>query len=65
MPEYKKFLSIEEISKDYAIKRHREVNHHYNALYTYAFHLQMTVEVAYKFIHLIPEEDQPDVIGGC
>lgn len=65
MPEYREFLSIEEIAKDYAIRRHREVNHHYNALYPYAFHLQMTVEIANKFIHLIPEEDRPDVIGGC
>lgn len=65
MPEYKEFLSIEEIAKDYAIRRHREVNHHYNAMYPYAFHLQMTVEVAEKFIHLIPEEDRHDVIGGC
>lgn len=65
MPEYKEFLSIEEIAKDYAIRRHREVNHHYNALYPYAFHLQMTVEIANQFIHLIPEEDRPNVIGGC
>lgn len=65
MPEYVEFLSIEEIAKDYAIRRHREVNHHYNALYPYAFHLQMTAEIAQKFIHLIPKEDRPDVIGGC
>jgi len=65
MPEYKEFLSVEEIAKDYAIRRHREVNHHYNALYPYAFHLQMTVEVANQFIELIPTEDRPDVIGGC
>jgi (p)ppGpp synthase/HD superfamily hydrolase len=65
MPEYREFLSIEEIAKDYAIRRHREVNHHYNALYPYAFHLQMTVEVANRFLHLIPEDDRPDVIGGC
>jgi len=65
MPEYREFLSVEEIAKDYAIRRHREVNHHYNALYPYAFHLQMTVEAAEKFIDLIPEEDRSDVIGGC
>lgn len=65
MPEYKEFLSVEEIAKDYAIRRHREVNHHYNAMYPYAFHLQMTVEIANKFIHLIPEDDRHDVIGGC
>lgn len=65
MPEYREFLSMAEIAKDYAIRRHREVNHHYNALYPYAFHLQMTVDVANTFIHLIPEEDREDVIGGC
>ena len=65
MPEYKEFLSVEEIAKDYAIRRHRECNHHYNALYPYAFHLQMVVEIAEKFIHLIPEEARADVIGGC
>ena len=65
MPEYREFLSIEEVAKDYAIRRHREVNHHYNALYPYAYHLQMTVEVANQFIHLIPETDRSDVIGGC
>jgi len=65
MPEYREFLSIEEIAKDYAIRRHREVNHHYNALYPYAFHLQMTVEIAQKFIDLIPPGDRADVIGGC
>lgn len=65
MPEYKEFLSVSEKAKDYAIRRHREVNHHYNALYPYAYHLQMTVDIAKKFIHLIPEIDREDVIGGC
>lgn len=65
MPEYREFLSMEEIAKDYAIRRHREVNHHYNALYPYAYHLQMTVDVAHQFIHLVPECDREDVIGGC
>ena len=65
MPEYREFLSVDEIAKDYAIRRHREVNHHYNALYPYAYHLQMTVDIANMFLHLIPEEDRHDVIGGC
>jgi len=65
MPEYREFLSVDEIAKDYAIRRHREVNHHYNALYPYAYHLQMTVDTAIEFIHLIPEIDRSDVIGGC
>lgn len=65
MPEYREYLSIDEVAKDYAIRRHREVNHHYDAVHSYAFHLQMTVEIADNFIHLIPEEDRPDVLGGC
>lgn len=65
MPEYKEFLSVDEKAKDYAIRRHREVNHHYNAIHSYAFHLKMTAEVAKRFIHLIPEKDRKNVIGGC
>lgn len=65
MPEYREYLSMDEVAKDYAIRRHREVNHNYDALHNYAFHLQMTVDVAKKFIHLIPSEEREDVIGGC
>ena len=65
MPEYREYLSIDEVAKDYAIRRHREVNHHYDSVHSYAFHLQMTVDIAKRFIHLIPKEDRPDVLGGC
>ena len=65
MPEYREFLSIDEVAKDYAIRRHAEVNHRYDSIHTYAFHLTMVKEVADMFIHLIPEEDRPDVLGGC
>lgn len=65
MPEYKEYLAIDEIAKDYAIRRHREVNHHYDALHSYAFHLQMAVDAALKFIHLIPESEREEVIAGC
>lgn len=65
MPEYREYLSIDEVAKDYAIRRHREVNHHYDAVHSYAYHLQMTVDVANRFIYLIPEADRADVLGGC
>lgn len=65
MPEYREYLAIDEVAKDYAIRRHAEVNHRYDAIHTYAFHLTMVAEVADKFIHLIPEEARADVKGGC
>jgi len=65
MPEYREFLSIDEVAKDYAIRRHREVNHNYDSIHNYAFHLTMVVDVAKKYINLIPESDQADVLGGC
>ncbi len=65
MPEYKEFLSVDEKAKDYAIRRHREVNHHYDDVHPYAYHLQMTVDEAYHFLHLIPENDRLNVLGGC
>jgi hypothetical protein len=65
MPEYKEHITVDEIAKDYAIRRHREVNHHYDATHDYTFHLQATADVGYNFIHLIPKNDRLDVIGGC
>ena len=65
MPEYREFLSVDEVAKDYAIRRHREVNHNYDAIHNYAFHLTMVADVAKRYIHLIPEEDRADVLGGC
>lgn len=65
MPEYREFLSIDEVAKDYAIRRHAEVNHRYDAIHTYAFHLTMVNDIANMFIHLILEECRADVKGGC
>lgn len=66
MPEYREYLTVvDEVAKDYAIRRHAEVNHRYDAIHTYAFHLTMVVDVAKRFINLIPEKDRADVIGGC
>jgi len=42
MPEYKEHITVDEIAKDYAFRRHREVNHHYDATHDYTFHLQAT-----------------------
>ncbi len=65
MPEYREYLSVDEVAKDYAIRRHAEVNHRYDAIHTYAFHLVMVVDVAKRYIYLIPDKDVPDVVGGC
>jgi len=50
--------------KQYAIEKHRDTNHKYNE-HHYDFHLQMVVDVAKQFIHLIPEKDRENVLGGC
>lgn len=50
--------------KQYAIEKHRATNHKYNE-HHYDFHLQMVVDVAKQFIHLIPEKDRDNVLGGC
>lgn len=65
MPEYREYLSIDEVAKDYAIRRHREVNHNYDATHNYAFHLTMVADIAKQYLYLIPEEDRKDVLGGC
>ena len=51
-------------AKTFAIQCHRDVNQKYRDL-PYEYHLLMVVRIALKFIHLIPEEDQKDVIDGC
>jgi (p)ppGpp synthase/HD superfamily hydrolase len=50
--------------KTYAISCHRDVNQRYQDK-PYEFHLKMVVEIAERFIHLIPEKDREDVIAGC
>ena len=50
-------------AKTFAIQCHRDVNQKYRDL-PYEYHLLMVVRIALKFIHLIPEEDQKDVIDG-
>ena len=55
--------NIVEISKAFAIKSHNSVNQKYDGK-SYDFHLQMSVDFAMMFIHLIPEEDRDYVISG-
>ncbi|MEM6687386.1 MAG: phosphohydrolase [Bacteroidota bacterium] len=57
-------LTIAEKAQRYAIEKHREANHFYDQ-YPYEFHLQMVVHAAQQFIHLIPEDEQQNVLAGC
>lgn len=57
-------ISISEKARSYAIEKHRATNHYYDQ-YPYEFHLQMVVNAAQKFIHLIPTAAQQNVIAGC
>lgn len=53
-----------EKTKIYAIECHRLTNHLYDDK-PYEIHLQMVFDVAKKFIHLIPENEQENVLAGC
>lgn len=53
-----------EKAREWTFARHMEVNHFYDGK-PYSYHLQMVVDVAYEFIHLIPEEKRETVIAGC
>lgn len=63
--EYSYISSISEIAMRYAIERHHIVNQYFDSIYPYSYHLERVVEIAKKFIYLIPEEDREDVLGGC
>jgi (p)ppGpp synthase/HD superfamily hydrolase len=56
--------SLEQKSKEYAILCHGEVNHKYGNE-PYEVHLQMVVDIAKQFIHLIPEEYRDKVLAAC
>ena len=51
-------------SKEYAIKCHTDTCHYYDT-HLYSYHLQMVVDFANKFIHLIPEKDRDVVISSA
>ncbi|MCK9446454.1 hypothetical protein M0Q50_06145 [bacterium] len=51
--------------KEFAIKKHDcpEPQHYGNSLYSY--HLSGVVDVALRYIHLIPERDRANVLSAC
>jgi (p)ppGpp synthase/HD superfamily hydrolase len=51
-------------AREYANRCHSETNHLYDGQ-PYTVHLNMVVEAALNFIHLIPEEHREDVIAAC
>jgi len=53
-----------EKAKEYAIKCHTDTCHYYDT-HLYSYHLQMVVDVANKFIHLIPEKYRDIVLSAC
>lgn len=53
-----------EKTKNYAIKCHTDTCHYYDT-HLYSYHLQMVVDVANKFIHLIPEKYRDIVLSAC
>lgn len=48
----------------YAINMHESINHLYDDYLPYRFHLEMAVQVAREFIHLIPELDRDIVYAA-
>ena len=50
-------------ARNYAIECHRKANHFYGDL-PYEYHLQMAYDQALRYIHLIPEEWQAEVLAG-
>ena len=57
-------MTIDEKARLYAADKHSAANHNYDQ-YPYTFHLQMVVNAAQQFIHLIPEEARRNVLAGC
>ena len=53
-----------EKAKKYAIDCHNKTSHQYNGK-PYDIHLQMVFDTAKKFIHLIPAEQQRNVLAAC
>jgi (p)ppGpp synthase/HD superfamily hydrolase len=48
----------------YATEKHKKVNQKYDE-FSYDYHLNMVYEVAQKFIHLIEEKEQENVLSAC
>ena len=49
---------------EYVKEKHGEINHMYDVGKPYFHHLEMVNDVAREFIHLIPIEDQINVLCG-
>jgi (p)ppGpp synthase/HD superfamily hydrolase len=56
--------TLYERAKEFAHEQHARVNQMYHDK-PYVWHLDMVVEVAVHYIHLIPEEDREEVMAGC
>jgi len=56
-------MTIDKI-KEKAFEYHRSTNHFYDDK-PYEYHLEMTAQVAQKFIHLIPQKYKDIVIASC
>ena len=57
-------MNIVEIAKEYAFRKHREVNQKYDDK-CYTYHLQCVYSIAKEYIHLIPEKDRDDVLASA
>lgn len=55
---------LEDHAKNFATNCHQSTNHFYDGL-PYEFHLNMVVETAKKFIHLVPEKQREVVLSAC
>lgn len=51
-------------AKEYAIEKHNAVNQKYDG-FSYQYHLELVFETALLFIHLIPSDEQDEVLAGC
>ena len=57
-------MNLVEEAKIVAVKVHEYVNHTYGK-YPYSYHLQMVVDEAMEFKHLVPEDDLDIVLASC
>lgn len=57
-------MNIYKTAKEYAISKHKEVNHKYGDL-EYSHHLEMVLFFATKYKSLIPYKDRDNVFAAC
>ena len=58
------FSEFDRKARKFAFKSHSSTNHKYDGL-PYKVHLRLVIEVAKKYIHLIPEDKRAIVIAAC